>query len=356
MSQRIIKIDVKTSKPYPVYINEGFDFIYENLKDRRCFFVTDSNLYRLYKSSVFEKFSTEVCVFEAGEESKNYKTLFEIYDFLLKNRADRSSYLVGVGGGVVGDIAGFAASSYMRGMGLIHIPTSLLAMVDSSIGGKTAINYGGYKNIIGSFYQPDAVFVDVNFLKTLPGREYFSAFAEVIKYGIIMDSDLFDYIEEHIKEIKNKETGVLRLIIEKSIKDKVEVVEDDEKESSRRAILNLGHTFAHAIESITDYKVYLHGEAVAIGILMALRLSLNKGLIEESTIGRVEALLKKLHLPTKIDSNISSERMFEIMLNDKKNRDMRLHFVLTRGIGSSIISQAIVKSEVIEAIDAQKAD
>ncbi|WP_035556548.1 3-dehydroquinate synthase [Hippea sp. KM1] len=347
----IKQIDVKTQSPYAVYVGDGIKgFVKEKLLDRVNFVITDSNVFSHHKDYI-EDLAKDVFVLPAGEKSKNYNELLRIYDFLIEKGADRYSRLICVGGGVVGDIGGFASSTYMRGIGLVHLPTSLLAMVDSSIGGKTAINYKNYKNIIGSFYQPEGVFVDIDFLKTLPEREYISAFAEVIKYGIIRDRELFEFLCANVDAIKSKDKRVLRLVIEKSIKNKVEIVEEDEKEKGVRAILNFGHTFAHAIEGITDYGVYLHGEAVAIGMVMALGLSRRLDLIDEEVVEGLKQLLLRIGLPYRLDIDVDPEAMYEIMLKDKKNKESALRFVLTRGVGNSIISSGIAKEVIMDAIN-----
>ena len=346
----IKQIDVKVSKPYTVYVGEDIGkLIGETLQGERLFVITDSNVYGLY-GDFLRQLSDNVFFFEAGEESKNYKTVLKIYDFLIENGADRYSLVVGVGGGVVGDIAGFAASSYMRGVKLIHIPTTLLAMVDSSIGGKTGINYHGLKNIVGSFYQPESVFVDVRFLKTLPDREYFSAFAEVVKYGVIRDSELFDFLERNVDGIKQRDPKILKIVVERSIKNKVEIVESDERESGVRAILNFGHTFGHAIESLTGYRRFYHGEAVAIGMVKAMEVSERMGLVDRGDVERVVNLLKLLKLPVSLPEGIDEGRMFEIMLKDKKNKNSSLRFVLTKGIGSSIIASGVKEELILEVI------
>ncbi|AEA33204.1 3-dehydroquinate synthase [Hippea maritima] len=350
----IKQIDVKTTSPYSVFVGECMlDFIKERIKGKKNLILTDSNVFSFHEKYL-NNISKDIFVLKAGEESKNYRELLRIYDFLIDRGADRYSRLVCVGGGVVGDIGGFAASTYMRGIGLVHVPTSLLAMVDSSIGGKTAINYGNLKNIIGSFYQPEAVFVDVSFLKTLPDREYISAFAEIVKYGIIRDKELFEFLGANIKAIRDRNDKVIRLLIEKSIKNKVEVVEADEKEKGLRTILNFGHTFAHAIESLTEYKVYLHGEAVAIGMIMALGLSKRLELIDDSLINQVRSLLEGMGLPYRLDMDIKAEEAYEIMLKDKKNKESALRFILTRGVGNSIISSGIAKEVIMDAINEGK--
>ncbi len=348
------QIVVDVNPPYTVFIGENLkDKMVEFLGSRRAFVITDSNLFSFYKDFL-KNLSQHIFVFEAGEESKNINTLMRIYDFLIDKSADRHSLILAFGGGVVGDTAGFAAATYMRGAKLIQLPTSLLAMVDSSVGGKTGINYGGYKNIIGSFYQPEAVFVDVAFLKTLPEREYLSAFAEVVKYGMIRDKKLFEFLENSVDALKNRDLESLRFVVERSIKNKAEIVAEDEKEKNIRALLNFGHTFAHAIESITNYKRYLHGEAVSIGMVMASRLAEKLGYMRSEDTKRLKNLLLSFGLPIKVDFSINPEQIYEIMLKDKKNRDGVLRFVLTMGIGNSIITDSIEREVVEEVIGANE--
>jgi len=348
------QIVVDVNPPYTVFIGENLkDKMVEFLGSRRAFVITDSNLFSFYKDFL-KNLSQHIFVFEAGEESKNINTLMRIYDFLIDKSADRHSLILAFGGGVVGDTAGFAAATYMRGAKLIQLPTSLLAMVDSSVGGKTGINYGGYKNIIGSFYQPEAVFVDVAFLKTLPEREYLSAFAEVVKYGMIRDKKLFEFLENSVDALKNRDLESLRFVVERSIKNKAEIVAEDEKEKNIRALLNFGHTFAHAIESITNYKRYLHGEAVSIGMVIASRLAEKLGYMRSEDTKRLKNLLLSFGLPIKVDFSINPEQIYEIMLKDKKNRDGVLRFVLTMGIGNSIITDSIEREVVEEVIGANE--
>ncbi|WP_022670925.1 3-dehydroquinate synthase [Hippea alviniae] len=350
----IRQIAVNVNPKYSVFVGENLkDEIIEFIRDKRVFVITDSNLFSFYRDFLNE-LSQHLFVFEAGEESKNINTLMKIYDFLLDKSADRHSLILAFGGGVVGDIVGFAAATYMRGAKLVQLPTSLLAMVDSSIGGKTGINYGGYKNIVGSFYQPEAVFVDVGFLKTLPEREYLSAFAEVVKYGMIRDKKLFEFLENSVDALKNRDLDSLQFVVERSIKNKVEIVVEDEKEKNIRALLNFGHTFAHAIESITNYKRYLHGEAVSIGMVMASRLAEKLGYMSRDESDRLKSLLSSLGLPVQVDFHIKPEQVYEIMLKDKKNRDGVLRFVLTVGIGNSIITDGIARKVVEEVIGANE--
>jgi 3-dehydroquinate synthase len=350
------KIRVATQTPYNVIVGKSILGKLENyIKDENRFVVTDSNVYKFYKDKIAVISKKEhTFIFQAGETSKNYKTLHSIYDFLIKNRADRYSYIIAIGGGVTGDIAAFSASTYMRGIPVVHIPTSLLAMVDSSIGGKTAINYGRLKNIIGSFYQPELVLSDISFLETLPEKEYLSAMAEVIKYGIIQDKDFFEFIENNKQKIKTRNTLILQEIVAQSAENKVKIINNDEKEKGQRALLNLGHTLAHAIESSTNYSRYLHGEAVSIGIVYAAVLSAKKSLIEKNDVTRIKNLLDFFNLPTTIDKDLDNNMLYKIMEQDKKNKKGKLRFVLTKSIGSSIIASDLNKSEVLDLISELK--
>ncbi len=351
------QIEVNIQDNYTVIVGKS---LVNNLNDfidlTHRVVITDSNVYGLY-GKLMEKFSDapdDIFYFKAGEKSKNYKTLHEIYDFLLKKKADRYTYILAFGGGVTGDVAGFAASTYMRGIPIVHIPTSLLAMVDSSIGGKTAINYGGFKNIVGSFYQPKCVLCDIDFLHTLNEREFNSSLAEIIKYGIIRDRDLFEFIEKNREKIKNRDEDALFEVVKKSVKNKVEIVETDEKEKGQRALLNFGHTLAHAIESLTEYKKYLHGEAVSVGEVFAGVLSLKEGLAKKEDVLRIKNLLEYFNLPTSVEPEFEGAKLYEIMEKDKKNKDGVLRFVLTKGIGSSIIADDLNRSGILDAIDELK--
>ncbi len=350
------QIEVRTQTSYKIVVGFGiWRFVNNYAKNRRRLIITDSNVYGFYKDIMHDIADKEdLFVFEAGEESKNYKTLHTVYDFLIKRKADRYTHIIAVGGGVVGDLAAFAASTYMRGVHLIHMPTSLLAMVDSSIGGKTAINYGGFKNIIGSFYQPEVVISDISFLNTLPEREFLSAVSEIVKYGIIQDEVFFNFLVEKREDLKKRVPSVLKQVVTKSTENKVKIVENDEKEKGRRALLNFGHTLAHAIESATGYSRYLHGEAVSIGEVFAALLSVRRNLTTYDTLNSIRTLLEFFSLPIVLDKTLSKDELFKIMMQDKKNKEGILRFVLTKGIGESIITGDLHKSEIMDSIDALK--
>ncbi len=267
-----------------------------------------------------------------GEE---YKTLFwinRIYDNLVSAQMERGSPIVALGGGVIGDIAGFAAATYLRGIPYIQVPTTLLAQVDSSVGGKTGVNHPAGKNLIGAFYQPSLVYIDLKVLETLPRRELVAGLAEVVKYGVIADENLFVYIEEEIEKILELSMDSLNHIVKRSCQIKAEIVEVDEREAGKRSILNYGHTLGHALEAITDFKTYRHGEAIAIGMVYAARLAHRMGLCDASVVERQRNLLKKIGLPVSIPK-VDVDRLLVTMQIDKKVQDRRIRFVLPEKIG-----------------------
>jgi 3-dehydroquinate synthase len=271
-----------------------------------------------------------------GEEHKDWRTLDRIYDALLRARADRHTVLVALGGGVVGDMAGFAAATYQRGVEHLQVPTTLLAQVDSSVGGKTAINHPLGKNMIGAFHQPVAVMADTGTLATLPPRELGAGLAEVVKYGAIHDLAFLAWIEENAARLVAREPAVLALAIERSCRIKAEIVARDERESGARALLNFGHTFGHAIESATGYGTWLHGEAVAMGMALAARFSVRLGRIAQADADRLVALLERLGLPVRAP-RIARNTWLEYMGRDKKNVGGRITLVLLDRLGSAAV-------------------
>ncbi|HAM52819.1 MAG TPA: 3-dehydroquinate synthase [Nitrospiraceae bacterium] len=269
-----------------------------------------------------------------GEEYKELLWAYYVYGELLRHKLDRASAVIALGGGVIGDLTGFVASTYMRGISFIQVPTTLLAQVDSSVGGKTGVNHALAKNVIGTFYQPRLVWGDVSTLMTLPKRELLTGIAEVIKYGVIWDKELFQFLAENREKILNREIDVLRYIIKRSCEIKAEVVSKDEREGGLRAILNYGHTFGHAIETATGYRTYLHGEAVAVGMCLEARLSLSLGIMGEEEVERIHSLINAYGLPTKIPSDIDRDQVLSAMQLDKKTIAGELKFVLPEKIGS----------------------
>ncbi len=272
-----------------------------------------------------------------GEEEKNWSNLMVIFDRLLAEKCDRKTTLIALGGGVIGDLTGYAASAYMRGVPFVQIPTTLLAQVDSSVGGKTGINHPLGKNMIGAFYQPQAVIADTATLQTLPERELSAGLAEVIKYGAVIDAGFFDWLEENITKLMARDSGALAYAIQRSCEIKADVVRQDEREGGLRAILNFGHTFGHAIESGLGYGKWLHGEAVGCGMIMAADLSHRLGHIDVVAKDRVTALVRAAGLPVTAP-NLGSQRWLDLMQVDKKNEDGQIRFILMRPLGGSLIS------------------
>ena len=274
-----------------------------------------------------------------GEEHKTWSSLMQIFDALLANKADRKTTLIALGGGVIGDLTGYAAASYMRGVDFIQVPTTLLSQVDSSVGGKTGINHPLGKNMIGAFYQPRAVIADTSTLETLPARELSAGLAEVIKHGAIIDAAFFDWIEANIGKLMARDKGALAYAIARSCEIKADVVRQDEREGGLRAILNFGHTFGHAIENGLGYGQWLHGEAVGCGMVMAADLSHRMGLVDEATVARVRALVEAAGLPVKAP-DLGAGRWLELMEVDKKNEGGAIKFILLKPLGAPSITNA----------------
>jgi 3-dehydroquinate synthase len=287
----------------------------------------------------------------AGEKSKSLASVGELYSRLAKSSVDRKSPIVAVGGGVVGDLAGFVAATYNRGLPLVMAPTTLLAMVDSSVGGKVGINLPEGKNLVGAFHQPAAVWIDIAVLETLPEREYRSGLAEVVKYGVILDAEFFAWLEFNVEAILRREPAAVAHTIARSCQLKAEVVEQDEREESGlRAILNYGHTFAHSFESVAGYGTWLHGEAVAAGMICASRLAERRGLITSAGTARQIALLERFGLPTSPRTDWEVHAMLTAMSRDKKNVAGRLRFVLPTRIGHVAMFDDVPESQVREVL------
>ena len=332
-------------RSYPIYIGVEFlqnlALIQKHIQTKAVCIVSNTTVSKLYlnvlKKSLNDYRVIEV-ILEDGEQFKNADSLNQIYTALLDNRFNRDSTIIALGGGVVGDIAGFAAASFMRGIPFVQIPTTLLSQVDSSVGGKTGINHPLGKNMIGAFYQPQAVIIDIHVLKTLEAREISAGLAEVIKYGLIWDKAFFDHLEHHITDLKDLNITQLEQAIYRSCEIKAEVVSQDEKESGLRAILNLGHTFGHAIENCLGYGAWLHGEAVGCGMVMAAQMSLAQDWISDADFDRISKLINAAGLPIK-KPNISKQEFLGAMSLDKKNKNQEIYLVLQQGIGKAIITK-----------------
>jgi 3-dehydroquinate synthase len=315
--------------------------------------VTNTTVGPLYADQVAESlnaagYSVRKVELPDGEEYKNSETLNGIYDKLLEYGLDRGAFIVALGGGVIGDMAGFASATFLRGIPFVQVPTTLLAQVDSSVGGKTGINHPRGKNLIGAFYQPRLVLIDVMVLDTLPEREYLSGLAEVIKYGVVLDKDLFVDLSTNVDKLLNRDKDFLQVVIKRSCAIKASVVEQDEREAGVRAVLNFGHTLGHAVESLTGYTTYLHGEAVAIGMAQAANYSACIGYCSNDEAALIVDLLKKLHLPVAMP-DFSVAAYTEAIAHDKKVRDGSLGFVFNRGIGSYHLGRVTDVSQLLKS-------
>lgn len=297
-------------------------------------------------------FEVSRCILPDGEEYKTLATIQKIYDTALENRLERSSTMVALGGGVIGDMTGFAAATWLRGINFVQVPTTLLAMVDASIGGKTGVNHPQGKNLIGAFYQPRLVLIDPLVLQTLPGREFRAGMAEVIKYGVIWDAELFARLEaaERLDELSYLGESLLQDILVRSCQSKVDVVAKDEKEAGLRAILNYGHTIGHAVESLTGYTMVVHGEAVGIGMVAASRLAVALGLWDEACDRRQLALILKAGLPTKLPQGLTVEAILNSLQMDKKVKAGKVRFVLPTAIGAVKITDQVPADTIREVL------
>jgi 3-dehydroquinate synthase len=341
-----INIEAKETKSYNIYIEPLRDI---NI-DSKVAIVTNPTVskYHLKKAlSAINAPHIEVIEVPDGEEYKSMETIFVILDRLFESKFDRKSTLIALGGGVIGDMTGFAASMYQRGINFIQMPTTLLSQVDASVGGKTGVNNKYGKNLIGAFYQPKAVYIDPAFLDTLPQREFSAGLAEVIKMAVMFDKDFYNFLKE--ADFENKEDVIK--IIAKSVTLKANIVNQDEKESGIRAVLNYGHTFGHVVENLTNYTEYLHGEAVAIGMVMANELALSLGLLSKQEANDIKELLSKSNLPTNFEiTNV--EDFYEHFFLDKKSSNNQISFILPNGtIGTHIIKKDIPKEIVIDVLN-----
>jgi len=340
-------------RSYPIVIGAGLlDGGYDltkHLVGTRCLVVTNGTVAPLYLEKLkacLGDSSVDVIELPDGEEHKTVATVESILDRLVESKAGRDVTIVALGGGVVGDIAGFAAACYMRGVAFVQVPTTLLAQVDSSVGGKTGVNHRGGKNLIGAFHQPRAVLIDTNTLVTLPEREYRAGMAEVIKYGAIIDRGFFDWLERNMGGLADKDSDMLSYAIERSCEIKADIVAQDEREAGKRALLNFGHTFGHAIENSLGYGEWLHGEAVGVGMLMAARLS---G-IEAGEFTRLRDLLAAAGLPVDPPA-VAGDTLRQAMQLDKKVQANRLRFVLLRALGDAYVTSDYDDAALEKALD-----
>ncbi len=346
MSKCECKLDVDLGeRSYPIYIGEGIyadaGYYSEHIAGHQVMVVTNETIAPLYLQKTIEALSgyeVQSCILPDGESFKTLDVLNHIYTALLEHRFTRTATLVALGGGVIGDMTGFAAATYQRGVDFIQVPTTLLSQVDSSVGGKTGVNHPLGKNMIGAFYQPRVVLADTSTLNTLDDRQLSSGLAEVIKYGLIIDAGFFAWLESNMDSLLRRDPVALAYAIQRSCRCKADVVEADERESGQRALLNLGHTFGHAIETGMGYGEWLHGEAVATGMCMAADLSRRQGWLSNQSCERIYALIEKAGLPIVPPKTLTNERFLELMAVDKKVLDGRLRFVLLKEIGRSLVT------------------
>jgi len=285
-----------------------------------------------------------------GETHKSLAEANRLYATCVEYRLERESIIVGLGGGVIGDLAGYVAATFMRGLPVVQVPTTLLAQVDSSVGGKVAVNLPEGKNLVGAFYQPLLVYIDLAVLKTLPVEEMQAGMAEVIKYGVILDRDFFEYLEENIEKLRGLDSLVLETVVARCCKLKARVVEKDEREKGLRSILNFGHTLGHALEALTDYKKYKHGEAVAIGMVGACRIGGEMGMLKKEARDRIEHLIEKAGLPGRIGTGLSIDGIVKLLSLDKKVREGKVRFVLPERIGKVVVGNDVPENIVRDVV------
>ena len=343
-------------RSYPIYIGRGLlrdgDLLRRHVAGRQAVIVSNETVAPLYAERVRGALAdldmlTEI-VLPDGEQYKTVDTLSVIYDRLLAEGHNRSTTIVALGGGVVGDVAGYAAASYQRGVNFIQVPTTLLSQVDSSVGGKTGVNHALGKNMIGAFWQPAAVLIDIDTLHSLPGRELSAGLAEVVKYGLIADEPFYRWLHDHISQVRALEEGPVAEAIERSCSNKASVVAADEREGGRRAILNFGHTFGHAIEGAQGYGSWLHGEAVAAGMVLATRLSIQELGLPGQELAPLLELLQESGLPIDPPADMSAAQFLQYMQRDKKVMDGRLRLVLLKAVGDATVSDAISEDTLLE--------
>jgi len=341
---KTLNVDL-ADRSYPIFIGHGLlsdaSLLTPYIHGSQVMIVSNDTVAPIYLQkvlSLLDDYDVATCILPDGEQYKTLNTLDKVYEALLTHNFTRRCTLIALGGGVVGDITGFAAASYQRGVKFLQIPTTLLAQVDSSVGGKTGVNHPLGKNMIGAFHQPECVIADTDTLNTLDDRQLSSGISEVIKYGLINDAEFFNWLESNVSKLLNRDPEALAYAIELSCRDKANIVAQDERESGVRALLNLGHTFGHAIETGTGYGNWLHGEAIACGMSMAATLSLHQGWVTEQALQRVNKILLAANLPILPPTTMTLKQFMDIMAVDKKNLDKKLRLILMKDIGQSFIS------------------
>ncbi|HHX13247.1 MAG TPA: 3-dehydroquinate synthase [Clostridiales bacterium] len=354
-----LNIYVNNAPSYDLFIEADSSHLIDalgnlDMNNRRFMIITDSTVGDLYAKELQNILaaigkSVSIFIFPAGEKSKNLDTVKDCYEQLILEGFDRKDVLIALGGGVVGDLTGFVASSFLRGIRFIQMPTSLLAMVDSSIGGKTGVDYNNYKNMVGAFYQPKLVYMNIAALQTLPMTEYLSGVSEIIKHGLIMDSDFYKWLKDNASDIKSRNYTVVSEMIKRSCQIKKEVVEEDPLEAGIRALLNFGHTIGHSVEKLKNFS-YLHGECVALGACAGAYISYKRSYLSYEEYEDIIDTFKAFNQPVKVDG-LDLNVIYETTLLDKKMDGVRINFILLKDIGKGIIDNTVTKDEMIEAIE-----
>lgn len=356
-SQQTLTVNLPDGRHYPIYIGQGLlhssEWLTPHIVGQQVCIVTNDIVAPLYLAkvqSLLSGYHVNTVILPDGEAHKSLATVEKIYNTLLENTHNRTTTLIALGGGVVGDMCGYAAATYQRGVNFIQIPTTLLSQVDSSVGGKTGVNHPLGKNMIGAFHQPQSVIIDTDVLRSLPAKELSAGIAEVIKYGLLGDIDFYQWIEKHIDSLMALEQDVVVEAIARSCQNKANIVELDEREGGIRALLNLGHTFGHAIETAQGYGAWLHGEAVAAGMVLALELSALMEKVSDEEVQRLIHLLKKANLPVSTPAEMSPEQFMTLMALDKKVVDGTLRLVLLEAVGQAFICDSAPTDLVQQAI------
>lgn len=349
-------LEVNTSsRTYPIYFESDFAGLSQAIKDigktyTSYIIITDSNVKPLYADKIVNELKafdgdSLVVSFEAGEENKTLDTIASFYDQIIRFGADRKALVIALGGGVTGDMAGFCASTYMRGIDFVQVPTSLLSQVDSSVGGKTGVDFNGYKNVVGAFYQPMFVYINVATLNSLPERELYAGMSEVVKHGFIKDLKYYDFLKQNVDQVLNLEPDTLKTMIKWSCEIKKSVVDEDEKEAGVRALLNFGHTFGHSIERLKNFEL-IHGECVSIGMHGALHLSHELGYLSEEAVKDGIELIKAYHMPLTV-SGLGRDDLYNEMFHDKKTTNKRLVFAMLNQVGDSFLNTNTIDEQAI---------
>ncbi|MGF7144084.1 3-dehydroquinate synthase [Anaerotaenia torta] len=355
---QILNVNYEGRPAYSIMLEPDFGKLAEafgslSMTNRRVMIITDDNVGAIYLEAVKNIFlssakAVESFVFPSGEGSKNLDTVGRCYEQLIQAGFDRKDILVALGGGVAGDLTGFVAATYLRGISFIQLPTSLLAMVDSSIGGKTGVDFKAYKNMVGAFHQPKLVYMNLSTLLTLPQAEYNSGMSEIVKHGLIKDARYYQWLKEHKEEIRRRSFDILLEMIRRSCEIKREVVERDPKELGERALLNFGHTIGHSVEKLKELS-YLHGECVSLGMAAASFLSLSRGMITKEEYEDILDTMISFGQPVKVDG-LSASEVYEVTRSDKKMDAQQIRFVLLQGIGNAVIDTTVTKDEMLDAI------